>query len=286
MAVYKRNYTGYAGPLTSGWPRFLILTRYGYARLFQSRLLVLFLVICLFYPVACAAFIYLSHNEKFLLLLQIPSGQMLAISSRFFYYYCIVQGAFAYLLTALVGPTLVSPDLVNGALPLYFCRPFSRSQYVLGKSSVLLILLSLVTWAPGLLLWTIEASVSGWTWGRENLWLAWAIFLGLLVWIIVLSLIALALSAWVKWKIAAGAMVLGVFFAGAGFGAAIDTVFRTSYGSLLDLPQVMHTIQSDLLRYDSGTEMSVHSAWLVLAGTCALCLLLLARRVRAFEVVR
>ena len=221
--------------------------------------------------------------------MRIPTDQkVLAISGRFFYYFCTVQGGIAYILTALVGPSLISPDLVNGALPLYFCRPFSRTQYVMGKLGVLLALLSLITWIPGLLLYLIQSSVAGSDWMFDNLWLAWGLFLGLMVWIIVLSLIALALSAWVKWKIAAGALVLGVFFAGAGFGNAINSVLRTNNGALIDLTQVAHTMQADLLRYDSGTEMSTDSAWLVLALVSAMCLppLLLARRVRAFEVVK
>jgi ABC-2 type transport system permease protein len=286
MAVYKQSYKGYDGPLTAVWPRFLILTRYSYARLFQSRFLVLLLAICFFYPVGCAAFIYLSHNEKFLELMRIPGGELLAINGRFFYYFCVVQGAMAYLLTALVGPGLISPDVTNGALPLYFCRPFSRVQYIAGKLSVLLALLSLITWIPALLLFLMETGVAGWDWGRDNLWLAWGIFVGLAAWTLVLSLIALALSAWVKWKIAAGAMILGVFFAGAGFGSAIDSVLRTNYGALIDLTQVAHCVQSDLLHYDTGTEMRVADAWMVLGAVAALTLLLLARRIRAFEVVR
>src|SRR6185437_4806145 len=206
MAVYKRTYSEYVGRITPAWSRFLILTRYSYARLFQSRFLVSFLVVCVFYPVGCAAFIYLSDNTKFTTMLRIPAGQLMVIDSRFFYYYCIVQGAMAYLLTALVGPSLVSPDLVNGALPLYFCRPFSRVQYVLGKMMVLLALLGLITWIPGLLLFMIESSVTGWDWGWNHLWIAGGLFVGLGFWTVVLSLIALAMSAWVKWRIAAGAM--------------------------------------------------------------------------------
>jgi len=286
MAVYKRNYKGYAGPLTARWSRFLILTRYSYARLFQSQFLLIFLMVCLIPPICFAAFIYLSHNLKFLALMRIPTDQLLAISGRFFYYYCTVQGVLAYVLTALVAPNLVSPDLVNGALPLYFCRPFSRTQYVAGKLGVLLAILSLITWVPGLLLFLIESSVTGWDWAFDNLWLAWGIFAGLLIWILVLSLIGLALSAWVKWKIAAGALLLGVFFAGAGFGSAIDSVMRTNVGALINLAQVAQTLQADLLRYDSGTDMPVSSAWLVLGITCAMSLALLARRVRAFEVVK
>lgn len=286
MAVYKHTYQGWAGERTPAWPRFLILTRYGYARLFESKFLMLFLALTLFYPLACLAFIYLSQSDSFLSALHIPAAALPGVNGRFFYFYCVLQGALAYLLTALVGPNLVSPDVANGALPLYFSRPFSRTAYVAGKLCVLMFLLSLITWVPGLLLFAIQTSVAGWGWAVSNLWLAGAIFLGLFVWITVLSLIGLALSAWVKWKIAAGALVLGVFFAGAGFGTAINSVLRTNYGTLIDLPQVVRIIWSYLFRYDSGTEISVTSAWIVLGVTCALCLWLLAKKVRPFEVVR
>jgi len=285
MAVYKRTYTGYSGATTAGAPRFLILTRYSFGKLFQSRFLVIFMAVCLFYPIGCAAFIYLEHNLQFAQRL-FPRLQIRSVDTWFFYYFCTVQGAFAYLLAALVGPGLVSPDLANGAMPLYFCRPFSRVQYVMGKMGVLLSLLALMTWIPGLLLFLIESSVSGWDWGWDHLWIAWAVFFGLLMWDVVLGLIALAMSAWVRWRIAAGALVLGIFFAGAGFGSAIDTVLRTSYGSLIDLTQVAHTIWANLLRYDSGTDMRTFDAWVVIAITSGICIFLLARRVRAFEVVR
>jgi len=49
---------------------------------------------------------------------------------------------------------------------------------------------------------------------------------------------------------------------------------------LIDLTQVAHTIWSYLFRYDTGTEMSVTSAWIVLGLTCVICLWLLAKRVR------
>jgi len=146
-------------------------------------------------------------------------------------------------------------------------------------------MLSLITWIPGLFLFAIQSSIAGWAWLWSNLWLAGAILLGMAIWIAVLSLIALALSAWIKWKIAAGALVLGVFFAGAGFGSAINSVLRTSLGSLIDLNQVVHAIWADLFRYDSGSDMPLSHAWIVLLVACLICLALLWKRVRAFEVV-
>ena len=143
-----------------------------------------------------------------------------------------VQAAFAFVLTAFIGPGLVSPDLANGALTLYLCRPLSRTEYVLGKMSVLLITLSWITWIPGLVLFFVQASLSGWQWMWDNAWIAGAIVLGSLVWILVLALAALALSAWVKWRIVAGALLLGMFFLGAGFARAINAVLRTQQGYL------------------------------------------------------
>jgi ABC-2 type transport system permease protein len=286
MAVYKRSYKGYSGAITPGWSRFMILPRYSFSRLFQSRFLVGFRILCLLYPLGCAVFIYLSHNLSFLKTFNIQAGNLLEINGRFFLYYCNFQGVMAYLLTAFVGPSLVSPDLVNNALPLYFCRPFSRTEYILGKMSVLIYMLSLITWIPGLVLFAIQASLAGWQWTQANWWIAGAILIGPMVWIVVLSLIALATSAWVKWRIAAGALIVGVIFAGAGFGAAINGVMRTTNGSLIDLREVIFTIWAKLFRYDTGSGIDVWDAWNALAVTCALCIFLLTRRVRAFEVVK
>jgi ABC-2 type transport system permease protein len=287
MAVYKHTYRGYSGGLTPAWPRFLILPRYSYARLFQSKFLITFLMACFFYPLGCAAFIYLSHNLAFLKTFNIPIGRALDIDNTFFLYYCNVQGTMASLLTALVGPSLVSPDLTNRALPLYFCRPFSRAEYVAGKMAVLLFLLSLMTWIPGLILFGIQGSQAGWQWMADNLWIASGIFWGLLLWTVMLSLIALAMSAWVRWKIAAGGLILGVFFAGAGFGAAINSVMRTKYGSLIDLSAVIYAVWEKLLRHAAADQgFSLTDAWIALAVAGAICLMLLVKRVRPFEVVK
>ena len=286
MAVYKRTYAAYEGSLTPAWSRFLILPRYSFARLWQSRFLVMFFMACFFYPLGCVGYIYLANNLSVLSSFGVPAGNFIKVEPSLFLYFCWVQAAFTYLLTAFVGPSLVSPDLVNGAMPLYFCRPFSRAEYIAGKMSVLVFLLSLVTWVPGLILFTIQASLAGWEWTKANLWIAGSLFIGLMVWILMLSLLALALSAWVKWKIAAGGLLLGVFFAGAGFGTALNSVMRTSYGSLLNLTEVMFTIWSKLFSWPSDTGISLEASWICVAVVCAVCLWLLVRRVRAFEVVK
>jgi ABC-2 type transport system permease protein len=287
MAVYKRTYKTYEGALTPAWSRFLILPRSAYGRLMQSKFLVMYLVACFFFPLGCAAFIYASHNLSFLTAMNVPVGRLFQVNATFFQFFCGFQSGMAVLLTAFVGPGLVAPDLANNALPLYFCRPFTRAEYVFGKMSLLLALLSLITWVPGLLLFLIQSSLAGADWAGQNSWMATSIFAGLLIWDVVLCLIALAISAWIKWRIASGGAILAVFFAGAGFGTAVNAIVRTQYGSLFDLRKVIGLVFSQLFRETlATTAVPVSDAWTALAVTCVVCLWLLSKRVRAFEVVK
>jgi ABC-2 type transport system permease protein len=285
MAVYKRSYKGYAGAYTPEWSRFRVLTRYASRGLFKSKFLTGFFVVCLFPFLITALLIYLNHNGTVLAMLKFGKN-VINIDNAFFSRYLQTQIGFAFLLTAFVGPGLISPDLGNNALVLYFCRPFSRTEYVAGKLLVLVKLLSYITWVPGLILFAIESSLSGWSWMISNLYIAVAIVLSSLMMIAVLSLLALALSAWVKWKPVAGALVLGVLFLGTGFGAAVNGIMRTSEGFLFSIPTLIEIVTHALFRQAPLTDLSPLQAFVALLLIAAGCLYLLSRKIKAYEVVR
>lgn len=283
MAVYRRSYTSYSGPLTPEWSRWLVLFRYSRNNLFRSKLQTGLFVLCFFYPLLCLIAIYLTHNLSFLE--KLGGRQFFSIDNKFFFYFVNVQGVLAFVLTAFTGPGLISPDLANGALPLYFCRPFSRAEYVLGKTSVLAILLSQITWIPGLVLFAVQASLEGPRWAWDHLWIAGSLVLASCIWIAILSLLAMALSAWVKWRIVAGALLLGVLFFGAGFAQAINAVMRTDLGHFIDIIYLMQTVWTSLFGIDTDRPISSGAAWIALLAYCGICLALLVRKVRAYEVV-
>jgi ABC-2 type transport system permease protein len=285
MAVYRRSYTSYSGPLTPAWSRSLVLFRYSRQKLFRSKFQTGLFVLCFFYPLACLLVIYLAHNLSFLERYG-NIGSVLKIDNKFFLLFVNVQGVLAFVLTAFTGPGLISPDLANGALPLYLCRPFSRAEYLVGKASVLAIVLSQITWIPGLILFAVQASLAGSAWTWDNLWIAGSIVLSSLIWIAVLSLLAMALSAWVKWRIVAGALLLAVLFFGAGFAQAINAVLRTQSGHFLNIVYLMGTVWTSLFRVDIDSSISSADAWIALLIYCAICLTLLVRKVRAYEVIK
>lgn len=285
MAVYERTYRRYEGALTPTRWRFLILARYAYQEVFKSKIFIAFLSLCGLSPLVFAIVIYLHHNLEALKAINLPLDKLVPIDATFFSVYVTTQSFFAFLLAFAVGPGLISADVRNNALPLYLSRPFSRREYVLGKMSVLLILLSAITWFPGLLLFLLQMSLEGSSWGFEHPGLAWAILASCWAWILVLSLLTLAISAWVKWKPVARIALLAIFFVTRGFGEALDRVLDTEWGSLVSLGKLNEIVRADLF----GTPLlsiPVWSAWLALGLVALACLAMLARRVRAYEVVR
>lgn len=295
MAVYGHAYRPYSGPSTPEWSRFLVLPRYAFAEVFRSRIFLAFLVICFLPPLAGATLIYLRHNASALALLEIDMAQILPIDAAFFQVFLRIQGTFAFLVTLFVGPALVSPDLRNGAMPLYLSRPFTRREYVLGKLSVLALLLSAVTWVPLLLLFALQVALEKTAWLSGNARIAWALFAGSWIWILVLSLFALAISAWVKWRPVARITMVLLFMVLAGFGTAINETLDTYWGTLFNLGDLIEIVWTNLLGLgarDSLAGSSVHgtlplgAAWAALGAVCLGSLGLLARRVRAYEVVR
>jgi ABC-2 type transport system permease protein len=286
MAVYERAYRGYAGPLTPTWSRFLILPRYIFGDVFGYRLFAAFFTACFIAPLIFAVTIYLHHNASALLQLDIPASAVMPISAKFFEVLMAIQGSLAFVMALVVGPSLVAPDLANNGLALYLSRPFSRTEYVIGKMSVLAILLSLITWIPGIVLFALQAGLEGLGWAWTNIDLAGAMLLGSWIWITVLALMTLAASAWVKRKPLAGALVLGSFFVSRALAAAINATLRTEFGWRIDLGGLMTTVWARLFGVEPPTHLSLGGALFSLTLFSLFCVWLLRRKVRAYEVVR
>jgi ABC-2 type transport system permease protein len=185
-----------------------------------------------------------------------------------------------------VGPGLVSPDLTNNALPLFLSRPFSRTEYILGKITVLVGFLSVLTWVPLLLLFFFKGSLAGLGWMADNVRIIAAVWFGSWAWILVLALLALAFSAWVKWRPVAGFLILSFFLISAGVAEMINEMLSTKWGVILNVAELLKIVWEALFlsQYDS----TIPPVWagLCILAQCAAFLFLLYRRVRAYEVVR
>lgn len=305
MAVYEQTYKPYKGTLTPEWSRFLIIPRNTLRGVFNSKLFTAFYVICFIPSLIEAVFIYLHHNVTALAIMNLNARQLIPIDGSFFQTFVIIQGCLAFFVALLVGPPLVSRDLRNNALPLYLCRPFSRTEYVMGKMSVLLILLSWITWVPQLLMFLFQSYLEGFTWFRDNLWIASAIIISGLVWILLLALLSQTISALVKWRIVASGVMLGLIFIPSVFAGIVNTLFLTRWANIISLFGLMYNVTAGLfgtfdrvagrvqitdfndnVREVLLMEPPLWCSWAALFIFCAVCLAILHWKVKAYEVVR
>jgi ABC-2 type transport system permease protein len=305
MAVYEQTYKPYKGKLTPEWNRFLIIPRHAFRGVFAYKLFIAFYVIC-FLPVLIEAImIYLHHNITALAIMNLNARQLLPIDNYFFQYFVYLQGSLAFFVALLLGPPLVSRDLRNNALPLYLCRPFTRTEYVMGKMSVLLILLSGITWIPQLLMFLFQSYLAGFEWFRSNLWIASAIVIAGVVWVLLLALISQTLSALLKWRIVASGAMLALVIIPSIFATLFNVLFMTRWISLVSLSGLMINVTAGLfgtfepiaetvqLNMDENTVHEVivmqpplWICWAMLFLLCAVCLAVLHWKVKAYEVVK
>jgi len=284
MSVYKRGYQRYQGKIEGSLTRFLVLPRFSWKRMFRQRLVLLLLAAAMGWPMMCAVYIYFSHNIDIF-------GEASALRSfieindDFFMTFMNVQKIFAVFMAALTGPGLIAPDVANNALQLYFSRPLTRLDYAAGRLAALMGLLSLITWIPGLALFIMQAAMAGNGWGAANWRLGLGPFAGFLLWIFLLSLVALAGSAWLKLRAIAGGFVLGFFFILNGIAGMINGVFRGTWGYLLNPSWLVERITYGLAGIESpdgpGIAASI-SAFLMILFLLAF---ILERKLRPVEVV-
>jgi len=306
MAVYEQTYKPYKGKLTPERSRFLIIPRHTLRGVFNSKLFTAFYVICFIPLLVEAVLIYLHHNVTALAIMNLNARQLIPIDGSFFQTFVNIQGSFAFFVALLVGPPLVSRDLRNNALPLYLCRPFTRTEYVMGKMSVLIILLSWITWVPQLLMFLFQSYLEGFAWFRDNLWIASGIVIGGLVWILLLGLLSQTVSALLKWRIIASGAMLGLVFIPSVFAGIVNLIFQTRWANIISLFALMGNVTAGLFGtfdrvsgriqisdFDDNVvrevlllEPPLWVCWAALFLFCAVCLAILHWKVKAYEVVR
>lgn len=285
MTVFARTLGPYDGPLVPRRRRFLVIWRASRRQVFSSKILTAFYALSFVPLIAAMVYIYLRYNLPVLETLQITVDAMPAVDSRFFFNAVRMQGLFAFLFAAFVGPGLIAPDLADNALALYLARPISRTEYVLGKLTVLAVLLSALTWVPLAALLGLEIGLQPGPATAEQARTLGAVVFGSLLWIGLVSLLALAISAWVRWKLIAAALLFAFFFISRAMAEILNLNFGTRWGDLVSPGKQIVTVWEGMF-FGTAEGLPLPVAWLLLAALAGLGLLLLHRKLRAYEVVR
>jgi len=159
---------------------------------------------------------------------------------------------------------------------------------------------------PQLILFFFQSYLEGFTWFKDNLWIASSIIIASVFWILLLALLTQTISALVKWRVVASGALVALFLIPSAFGLFINEVFNTLWGNAVSLIASIRNVTSGLfgtfervseirrVRGFEGTvvreivlmEPPLWLSWTMLFLLCAICLALLSWRVKAYEVVK
>lgn len=286
MAVHERSWRPWQGAETPGWKRLLILPRYAYGDVFKSRIFTGLFAAGFVLPLVALTVVFLRHNLSLFSELKIDPTQLFSIDAAFFLQFLTMQCFLGFVVAVILGPALVSPDLVNGALPVILSRPVTKSGYVAGKFLVLGLLLSAISWIPGLAVWGLEAGYAGAGWASANVRLPLGIVAGALLFLTTISLYSLAVSAWVRSRAVARAVLIGTVFVSSAAGEVLADLAGFRFAKLLVPMEVITAVWAGLLGATSKVPISAGEALVPLAAVWAFSLLMLRKKLRPKEVVR
>jgi len=209
-----------------------------------------------------------------------------SLDSKMMQHYLEWQAYLHVLLCIAGGADLLALDRRYRALQLYLARPLRVPDYLLGKAAPMLLLLSLTSWVPAILLIvlkTIATTDIGWL--IDEPWIPWSVVLYSIMLIGSLTLVTQAISCTSPSPRMASAQLF-VFVALTRVASEILTQLTSNdhwrlLSILDDLKQVRTWLFHEPLPSESSPWLSVIA--LVVMG--ALSVLLLRKRVRAVDIV-
>jgi ABC-2 type transport system permease protein len=278
MPIHDQSYRRYGGEKVPHGRTWLVIASAGIRTFFAKRAFLGLLLFAWLPFFARALQTYASAN--------LPQADFLTLTPQTFRDFLNQQQIFVFFMTVYVGSGLIANDRRANALQIYLSKPLTRAEYVLGKMTILMSFLLLITWIPAIVLLIVQALFAGsFTFVRENLYLFPAITLFAFLQVIMVSAAMLALSSLSNSSRYVGILYAALLF----FSQALFNVMRAVFPSSpvawmsfeANLNQIGNAIFRLPLQYDTPWFVSL----LMILGLIAVSGLVLERRVRGVEIV-
>ena len=269
MPIHDQSYRHYGGGREAQGRAWVVIASAGIRSMIGKRRFLGLLLLAWLPFLGYAIYFYIRASYA-----QLPLPSVTRETYRAFFDW---QSAFVFFITIWVGAGLVANDKRANALQIYLSKPLTRSEYIAGKVSVLIVFLLLV------LHMLFQGNLD---FIRANLLLFPAITLYSFLQVLLASFTMLALSSLSNSSRYVAILYAGaVFFTKAVFGVTQAVTRGTSLSWLsptASLEQVGNIIfHMPPIYRDTPWVVSL----LVVVGVIAVSILVLERRVRGVEVV-
>lgn len=287
--VREKGYHHWNGQLEEKGLVFWPITRTGIKLAFQRKRFK-FLFACSFFPaITFAVGIYISERlEDFRFMAQ-GAERTLQVNPAFFKSYLSLDFIFfmILLLMALGGAGLIADDFRYKAIQLYFARPLTRLDYLLGKSGVVMFFVGLLTMVPAIILLILKLLFSGsLKFFLDYPWLILSIiFYSAFLMIFFTSFVLLA-SSLSKNRNYVIAIIFAAYYLSEIARGIFYVIFRTPYSVLLSIPGNLQQVAAAFFRVKPAQAVPWYLSFLVLSLFCLLSLVVIRHKLRGVEVIR
>jgi ABC-2 type transport system permease protein len=270
-----RRYDGRRDALGRGWT---VIAATGIRALVARRMFLLLLALAWLPFVIRAGQLYAAAN--------FPSASFLAVTPRTFRDFLDTQGLFVFFVTIYVGSGLIANDRRANALQIYLSKPLTRTEYIAGKLSILVLFLLFVTWLPAMLLLVAQVLFAGsFSFLGSNLFLLPAITVFSLVQVLAASVSMLGLSSLSRSSRFVAVMYAGLMFFTEAIADVVAAITGRSSAAWISVANNLAQLGDAVFRLPHRYDIPVVVSVAVMVGLVGLAILILERRVRGVDVV-
>lgn len=288
MPVYDLTYRSYEGSVRRHF-RWAVIAAQETKVLLRLRPLQVILLAPLFHAflrvLQVISYDSLAADPRSPLSMAVRNATLLNVDNRMFFDFLRFQGAFLFVALLMAGAGMIANDARHNLLEVYFSKPLTWRDYVLGKCATLIGLGLALTAVPALLcvllhvllVPSLDTLVQGAKWVLPIVAFSLAV-------VVPLSLAVLACSAVFRSERTAALACTLLLFVNWIFGNVLADLLHQRNVLILSIPTAirrMGEILFDQHRWSMQLPMSV--AVLVVGGVCAVSLALIVRTARRAE---
>lgn len=182
---------------------------------------------------------------------------------------------------------LVADDLKHNALQLYFSRPLTKGDYLLGKAAVVFFFVLLLTLVPGLLLFVFKLVFSGsFGFALEYPGLPLAIVFYSALAALFFASYSLLLSSLCRNRRTASLLIFGVYVFSDMLAEILQGIFGSPYTGLVSVKSNLKIAASPLFGVKPPLEVPWAYSVLILFAVVAAAVGVMNRKIRGVTVIK
>lgn len=287
--VREKGYHHWEGQLQDQGRAFWPITRTGIKLAFQRKRFKFLFAVSFMPAITFAVGIYISERlEDFKFMAQ-GAERTLQVNPGFFKTYLSLDFIFfmILLLMALGGAGLIADDFRHKAIQLYFARPLTRLDYLLGKAGVVMFFVGLLTLVPALILFLLKLLFSGsFKFFLDYPWLPLSIVIYSAFLMVFFTCYVLLASSVSKNRNYVIALIFAVYYLSEIARGIFYVIFRSPYSILLSIPGNLQQVAAAVFQVKPALAVPWYLSFLVLSAFCLLSFFFLRRKLRGVEVIR